>query len=71
MLEAASRFLRTDAAEAAHLLAHARSQVKETLEEARQAVWDLRHSAGNRSPIADLFAQANARKGPFLIELAV
>lgn len=55
LLEAASRFLRTDAAEAAHLLAHARSQVKETLEEARQAVWDLRHSAGNRSPIADLF----------------
>jgi signal transduction histidine kinase len=37
------------------LLAHARSQVRETLEEARQAVWDLRHSAGNRSPIADLF----------------
>jgi ligand-binding sensor domain-containing protein/signal transduction histidine kinase len=55
LLEAASRFLRTDAAEAAHLLTHARSQVKETLEEARQAVWDLRHSAGNRSPIADLF----------------
>ncbi len=55
LLEAAARFLRTDAAEAAHLLAHARSQVKETLEEARQAVWDLRHSAGNRSPIADLF----------------
>jgi signal transduction histidine kinase len=55
LLEAASRFLRTDAAEAAHLLAHARSQVKETLEEARQAVWDLRHSAANRSPIADLF----------------
>jgi len=55
LLEAASRFLRTDAAEAAHLLAQARSQVRETLEEARQAVWDLRHSAGNRSPIADLF----------------
>jgi ligand-binding sensor domain-containing protein/signal transduction histidine kinase len=55
LLEAAARFLRTDAAEAAHLLSHARSQVKETLEEARQAVWDLRHSAGNRSPIADLF----------------
>jgi signal transduction histidine kinase len=55
LLEAASRFLRTDAAEAAQLLAHARSQVRETLEEARQAVWDLRHSAGNRSPIADLF----------------
>jgi signal transduction histidine kinase len=55
LLEAASRFLRTDAAEAAQLLAQARSQVRETLEEARQAVWDLRHSAGNRSPIADLF----------------
>jgi ligand-binding sensor domain-containing protein/signal transduction histidine kinase len=55
LLEAASRFLRTDAAEAAHLLAHARSQVKETLEEARQAVWNLRHAPANRSPIADLF----------------
>jgi ligand-binding sensor domain-containing protein/signal transduction histidine kinase len=55
LLEAAARFLRTDAAEAAHLLSHARSQVKETLEEARQAVWDLRHTSGNRSPIADLF----------------
>jgi len=55
LLEAASRFLRTDAAEAAHLLAHARSQVRETLEEARQAVWDLRHSDGSRSPIVDLF----------------
>ena len=54
LLEAVSRFQRTDIGEASELLAHARSQVKETLEEARQAVWDLRHSSGNQSPIVDL-----------------
>lgn len=55
LLEAVARFQRTNLDEAANLLAHARSQVKETLEEARQAVWDLRHSSGDRSPIVDLF----------------
>jgi ligand-binding sensor domain-containing protein/signal transduction histidine kinase len=55
LLEAVARFQRTNLAEAAQLLAHARSQVKETLEEARQAVWDLRHSNVNKSPIIDLF----------------
>jgi signal transduction histidine kinase len=51
LLEAVARFQRTNIAEAAQLLAHARSQIKETLEEARQAVWDLRHSSGDHSPI--------------------
>jgi ligand-binding sensor domain-containing protein/signal transduction histidine kinase len=55
LLEAVTRFQRTNLDEAAHLLAHARSQVKETLEEARQAVWDLRHSSREQSPIVDLF----------------
>jgi signal transduction histidine kinase len=59
LLEAVARFQRTNLNEAAQLLAHARSQIKETLEEARQAVWDLRHSRGhsmgNPSPIFDLF----------------
>jgi signal transduction histidine kinase len=55
LLEAVARFQRTNLGEAVQLLAHARSQIKETLEEARQAVWNLRHSNGNRSPIFDLF----------------
>jgi signal transduction histidine kinase len=55
LLEAVARFQYTNLAEAAQLLAHARSQIKETLEEARQAVWDLRHSTGHHSPIIDLF----------------
>jgi ligand-binding sensor domain-containing protein/two-component sensor histidine kinase len=55
LLEAVARFQRTNLAEAAQLLAHARSQIKETLVEARQAVWDLRHSSANQSPLLDLF----------------
>jgi signal transduction histidine kinase len=58
LLEAVGRFQRTNLDEAAQLLADARSQIKETLEEARQAVWDLRHSSGDQSPIVDLFALA-------------
>jgi signal transduction histidine kinase len=55
LLEAVARFQRSNLAEAARLLADARLQIKETLEEARQAVWDLRHSTSNQSPIVDLF----------------
>ncbi len=55
LLEAVARFQRTNLVEAAHLLSHARSQIKETLEEARQAVWDLRNSSDNHSSILDLF----------------
>jgi signal transduction histidine kinase len=55
LLEAVARFQRTNLSEASQLLAHARSQIKETLEEARQAVWDLRHSKSAQSPILDLF----------------
>jgi signal transduction histidine kinase len=55
LLEAVARFQRTDLAEASQLLTHARSQIKETLAEARQAVWDLRHSTNNQSPTFDLF----------------
>lgn len=58
LLEAVARFQRTNLAEAAQLLAHARSQIKETLVEARQAVWDLRHSTANQSPLVDLFELA-------------
>jgi len=55
LLEAAARFQRTNLSEAADLLTQARSQIKETLEEARRAVWNLRHSDGARSPLFDLF----------------
>jgi signal transduction histidine kinase len=55
LLEAVARFSRSNSKEASELLAHARSQIKETLEEARQAVWDLRHSNENQSSIIHLF----------------
>ncbi|HMF78706.1 MAG TPA: two-component regulator propeller domain-containing protein [Bryobacteraceae bacterium] len=43
LMDAAARTRRVDPEEAGRLLDHARAQVKSTLEEARQAVWDLRH----------------------------
>jgi len=43
LLDAAARTRRFDAEEAGRLLDAARAQAKSTLEEARQAVWDLRH----------------------------
>jgi signal transduction histidine kinase len=55
LLEAAAGYLRSNRPGAAQLLDEARSQVKATLEEARQAVWDLRHSTGEESAIANLF----------------
>ena len=55
LLEAVARCQRSNIAEAVHLLDHARSQVKATLEEARQAVWDLRHSEGDESTFQNLF----------------
>lgn len=58
LLDAVSRLQRTNLSEAGRVLAHARAQIKETLEEARKAVWDLRHSTTAREPIADLFELA-------------
>jgi ligand-binding sensor domain-containing protein/signal transduction histidine kinase len=55
LLEAAARCQRSNVAEAVHLLDHARSEVKATIEEARQAVWNLRHSFGDGSPVSNLF----------------
>jgi ligand-binding sensor domain-containing protein/signal transduction histidine kinase len=43
LMDAAARTRRVDPEEAGRLLDEARAQVKSTLEEARQAVWDLRH----------------------------
>jgi signal transduction histidine kinase/ligand-binding sensor domain-containing protein len=54
LLEAAARTRRFDAEEAAQLLDAARAQAKSTLEEARQAVWDLRHYEDGVSAIERL-----------------
>ncbi len=58
LLEAAARTRRFDAEEAASLLDAARAQAKSTLEEARQAVWDLRHYEEGVSAIDRLLALA-------------
>ena len=55
LLEAASRLLSKDTASAGELLMDARSQIRETVEEARQAVWDLRQPNLTPSPIPALF----------------
>ena len=55
LLEAAAGYREIDAGEAGKLLDQARTQVSKTLEEARQAVWDLRHSPAAESSIRVLF----------------
>lgn len=55
LLEAAARFKDLDAVEAESLLAQARIEANSTLEEARQAVWDLRHPENAESSIVMLF----------------
>jgi len=59
LLEAAARFKDLDAAEAEALLDHARIQANGTLEEARQAVWNLRHPEAVESSITTLFDLAH------------
>jgi signal transduction histidine kinase len=58
LLEAAARFRDLDAVEAETLLDQARIQANSTLEEARQAVWDLRHPEVAESSIDMLFELA-------------
>ena len=45
LLEAAGSLRNQDTEQATHLVEQARTQVRLTLDEARQAVWDLRHSS--------------------------
>ena len=54
LLEAATRFQRSDAGEAARLLDQAKVQVKATLDEARQAVWNLRNASVGQNAITTL-----------------
>ena len=58
LLEAIPRFQRINLAGAEQLLTHARAQLKDTIEEARQAVWNLRHSGSIQSPTLDLIELA-------------
>lgn len=55
LLEAAVGFRNVDGREADRYVDEARFQVTETLEEARQAVWDLRHQPAAESSIGLLF----------------
>jgi signal transduction histidine kinase/ligand-binding sensor domain-containing protein len=66
LLEAAARTRRFDPEEAAALLEDARTQAKVTLEEARQAVWDLRHYEDGVSAVdrlIDLAKKLGAQHG--------
>jgi ligand-binding sensor domain-containing protein/signal transduction histidine kinase len=54
LLEAAARTQRSNPEEASSLVIHAREQVRSTLEEARQAVWDLRSQAAADSGVSSL-----------------
>ena len=73
LLEAAAGFRTVDPAEADNLMDEARVQVKKTLEEARQAVWDLRNPPPAESSIPVLFelAQKLGSKHRIQIETAI
>jgi ligand-binding sensor domain-containing protein/signal transduction histidine kinase len=55
LLEASAGFRPVDPAESKHLVDQARTQVTKTLEEAREAVWNLRHSPPAESAVSALF----------------
>jgi ligand-binding sensor domain-containing protein/signal transduction histidine kinase len=73
LLEAASRFQRTNLDEAGKLLDHARAQAKATLEDARNAVWNLRHASEADSSISTLceLAQKLGREKNMRIETKI
>lgn len=55
LLEASAGYRTVNPEEADKLLDQARSEVTNTLEEAREAVWDLRHTRPSESSVAMLF----------------
>jgi ligand-binding sensor domain-containing protein/signal transduction histidine kinase len=73
LLEAASRLQRSNLTEAGDLLDHARAQVRTTLEEARNAVWNLRHASEADSSISRLceLAQKLGRERNMRIETEI
>jgi signal transduction histidine kinase len=69
LLEAAAGFRSVDKTESDKLLDQARVQVVRTLEEARDAVWDLRHPQPAESAIAVLFHLAKELATEHRIEI--
>jgi signal transduction histidine kinase len=69
LLEAADRFRSVDAQAADNLLDDARNQIVSTLDEARQAIWDLRHAPVENAAITMLFDLARKLGGEKGIEI--
>lgn len=69
LLEASAGFRRVDRTEAEKLIDQARIQVARTLEEARDAVWDLRHPQPAESGVAVLFDLATKLAAEHRIEI--
>jgi signal transduction histidine kinase len=69
LLEASAGYRAADATEADKYVDQARLQVSRTLEEAREAVWDLRHPAPAESAIAMLFDLARKLGGEHRIRI--
>jgi signal transduction histidine kinase len=55
LLAASSKFQQSNLEESNKLLSQAQVEVKATIDEARQAVWNLRHLSGDQSSIPVLF----------------
>jgi signal transduction histidine kinase len=69
LLEASAGFRAVDEMEAEKLMDQARNQVTRTLEEARDAVWDLRHPQATESAVAVLFDLAKALAAEHRMEI--
>lgn len=69
LLEAVDRFRPSNPGEAGRLLNDARTQVAATLEEARQAIWDLRYATAENASITILFDLARKLGAEHHIEI--
>ena len=69
LLEASAGFRAVDRTESEKLIDQARMQVTRTLEEARDAVWDLRHPQPAESEVAVLFDLARELAAEHRIEI--
>jgi ligand-binding sensor domain-containing protein/signal transduction histidine kinase len=73
LLEAASSFERTDPSMLLDMVNRARREVRATLEDARQAVWDLRHGTAHGQRLASLpeFARQLSRDTGVPIDIEI
>ena len=73
LLEAASSFARTDSSMLLDMVNRARREVRVTLEDARQAVWGLRHGTGGGQMLASLpeFARQLSRDTGVTVDIEV